>query len=438
LTGPHTKPGYTTTASSGFFLDVPVVYIVSWRVCGDLDVLEKGFFKIRGPAKLRLTKCNVDVMGKICNGDCEFVIPTGRTYIFKVIEGVCEYSVSPREAKVERDEISKTLYNIRDEIISILGASQHEGVIFLGPPDSFKSTLSVLTFNHILSSNEPEKWKPSYVTTDVGQNEIFMPTFISGISVPVFPGIQVKETLNCFIGAISPAYNTERYSWCITRIVNKLRSRKFDLFIVDTDGWVNSYRALYSKMVIAELFENPLIVHTSLDEVHKKLLGYHYNALIEYKIPKAFITKKTPNERKIHRSRLILRAFKKPNRVIVDPYKVETVGLPIFRGYELDPSQLGLPNVVYAENQNEKIIIVVENRFPSKLRNEGVLKKNWEYGLIAALYEKGDVKGIGLVEKVDYRKRKVSLIVNHEIMFDHIEIGEASFPEVLETLKSSL
>ncbi|MCE4614479.1 MAG: hypothetical protein F7B60_02975 [Desulfurococcales archaeon] len=404
-----------------------------------MSILEKGFYKIRGPGKLRLTGCNIDIMGITCSGECDFVIPTGRTYLFRVKGSKCTYMASPREAMVVEDDWGGLIYSIRDKIISILKESSHDGVVFIGPPDSFKSTISTLVFNTIFSAADHLEVRPCYITTDVGQNEIFMPTFISATILPVYPGIQVNNTINCFTGAISPAFNTEKYLWCITHLVGRLRSDR-NFFIVDTDGWINSYKAIYSKMMIAELFDDPLIVYTGLDEEFKKYLYYHFNDITEYNIPKSIITNKTSSERRVHRARLVLRAFRDPCRIIIDCQKSMIAGLPIFHGSKTDISRFGVPTVIYAENWNGKIIAVLEDKFSYKLQDKDieVLRKNWEQGLIAALYNKGEVREVGLVEKVDYRKKRLAIITNKGASFDYIEIGRTSFPGVLETLEHSL
>jgi len=438
LTGPHTKPGYTTTAPDGFFLVTPMVYIVSWRVYRGLSILERGYYKIRGPGKLRLEGCNVDIMGIPCSGECSFVIPTGRTYLFRVDGNSCTYSASPIEAEVREDKLGELLYYNRDKILSMLKNSDYDGIVFIGPPDSFKSTISILVFNSILSSNAHSRNKPYYITTDIGQNEIFMPTFISGTSSYILPGNQIDDTINCFTGITSPAFDAEKYLWCIAHLINQLRSDKDQLFVVDTDGWVFGHRAIYSKMIIAELFDKPLIVYTSLDKEFKKHLLYHFSDLMEYAVPKEVTSTKKPSERRVHRSRLVLKAFKDPYRIVLDFNESNVLGLPVFHGSEVDPSIFGVPGIIYAEKWKGKIIVVVENKFSYKRKDVEILKKNWEQGLITALYNNGKISGIGLVEKIDYRKKKLSLIINKGVSFNYIEIGRASFPEVLKSLESSL
>ncbi|MCE4606734.1 MAG: hypothetical protein F7B59_05300 [Desulfurococcales archaeon] len=404
-----------------------------------MGVLERGYYKIRGPGKLKLAGCRVNIMGIPCSRECDFVVPAGRTYVFKVDDDRCTYSVSPMETIVGKDELGELLYYNRNVILSKLENTEYDGVVFIGPPDSFKSTISIMVFNSVLSDNKSYRNQPYYITTDVGQNEIFMPTFISGASSYILPGNPVDHAASCFTGITSPAFNTEKYLWCITYLVNKLRSERNLLFIVDTDGWVFGHRAIYSKMIIAELFNKPLIVYTSLDKEFRKHLLYHFKDSIEYTISREPVSaKKSSERRRVHRSRLVLKAFKEPCRIVLDCMDSNILGLPVFHGSEVDPSIFGVPSVIYAESWKGKIIVVAENEFPYKRGGIEVLKKNWEQGLITALYSNGEISGIGLVEKIDYRKKKLSLIANRGVPFDYIEVGRASFPEVLRSLESSL
>ena len=86
-----------------------------------------------------------------------------------------------------------------------------------------------------------------------------------------------------------------------------------------------------------------------------------------------------------------------------------------------------------------KLVLVTESntRIP-KLRGVEKLVQGWEKGLMVALYHRGNVSGIGLIERVDYSKKKIVFIADKNVKYDLIEVGKIRFPEVLSSLLTSV
>ena len=397
--------------------------------------LEPGFYRVRGPASVSLDSCSAEIMGYRCTGNCSFTVPIGRTYSL-VIDERCSYEISPLEAEVERDPVGDHLYRVRNEITNMVSKGEFDGLVFIGPPDSFKSTLSTLVYNSLSKT-----CKSAYITVDIGQNEIFLPAFVSGTSVsPLFPGNRPSIHRDCFTGVISPPLDIGKYLYCYLRIKKMLELDKHKPIIVDTDGWIEGIAALYSKMAIAQSFEKPLIVYTGLPRLEERILGYWYPGnTVNYSFP-TLPSSKSRSERRIHRQRIVMKAFHNPSRHTVSPDETSIIGLPVFTGSPVDISDLGFKEIIYSEmNSWGKLVLVTGNnaRIP-KLKGVERLVQGWEKGLMIALYHKGTVSGIGLVEKVDYTKKKIVFIADRNVKYDLIEVGKTRFPEVLNSLLTSI
>ncbi len=397
--------------------------------------LEPGYYKVRGPASVSLDSCSAEVMGYECTGNCSFTVPIGRTYSMIVYER-CSYEISPLEAEVEKDSLGKHLYRVRNEITSIASEGEYDGLVFIGPPDSFKSTLSTLVYNSLSKTR-----KPAYITVDIGQNEIFLPAFVSGTTInPLFPGNRPGLHHDCFTGVISPPSDIEKYIYCYLRIKKMLELDKHKPIIVDTDGWIEGLAALYSKMAIAQSFERPLVVYTGLHQLEERILAYWYpGSTVKYSFP-AIPGSKSRSERRIHRQRIVMKAFNDPSRHTVSPDETSIIGLPVFTGSRVDVSDLGFKGIIYSEmNSWGKLVLVTGNnvRIP-KLRGVERLIQGWEKGLMIALYHKGTVSGIGLIERVDYTRKKIVFIADRNVKYDLIEVGKTRFPEVLNSLLTSI
>jgi polynucleotide 5'-kinase involved in rRNA processing len=397
--------------------------------------LEPGFYRVRGPASISLYTCSAEVMGYECSGDCKFTVPVGRTYSLKILEP-CNYNVSPIDAVVENDPLGEHLYRLKNEIVDKACRQVFDGLVFIGPPDSFKSSLSTLVYNSLSKEEDP-----AFITVDIGQNEIFLPAFVSGTTIsPLYPGNRPGVQYNCFTGVISPTMDTVKYLYCYMRIKNILELEKRKPIIVDTDGWMEGLSALYTKITIAQSFKKPLVVYTGLHHLEENVLNYWYQgSTLKYNLP-MLPGSKSRSERRTHRQRIVMKAFNNPSRHVVSLGEVNIIGLPVFTGSPIDIRDLGFRGVIYAEmNKQGKLVVVTDNtsRIP-RLKGIEKLSQGWEKGLIIALYFKGWITGVGLIDRIDYNKKRISFIANKNVKYDLIEVGKTRFPEVLDSLLMSI
>ncbi len=392
-----------------------------------MAVIGEGTYVVRGPARIAFDGCEAEIMGSECSG-CETVVPVGRTFTIKVKKSGCRYTLTPPNATLEYSRIGEKFYEVKERIVNSFLERRNDGIVFIGPPDKGKSTLSILVHNTLRS--RLKEGSTALVTTDIGQNEVYAPCFVSASSDVVLPGVQSRLLDNCFVGSTSPPQAIEKYFHCVNRVVRKLVSEGYKV-VVDTDGWINGLRGIYSKLAITTLLSNPLIVLSSLNDRDRSMIEYFYSPNILHYVVEGLETKKR-EERRLHRVRLIAKELRGASHMFFNESMVRILGLPVFNGRSIDPKTLELRNVVYAE-ENEGIITLVLRRGSKPVkpkRNVNVLVEGWERGLIASLYYESEVKGLGVVESVDYKRRGVTLVSSYRGPVDIVEIGVARFPEV--------
>ncbi|AWR94591.1 Clp1/GlmU family protein [Acidianus brierleyi] len=176
----------------------------------------------------------------IVEGPCEIKILTGNIFIQGkefgdiAIIGKGTFSVSTNniaEIETNCNILAKISHLGWDEIISQI--IQTEGTtIVLGSNDSGKTYFCKTFINKTKNI--------TYLTADVGQPDIFIPTFISS---KIFPENSIFNYTE-FYGYTSPSYNPRLHVEQTSKIYEKTKSK---INVIDTDGWVRGLKAYMHK-----------------------------------------------------------------------------------------------------------------------------------------------------------------------------------------------
>ncbi|MCE4627634.1 MAG: hypothetical protein F7C34_00585 [Desulfurococcales archaeon] len=276
-------------------------------------------------------------------------------------------------------------------------------IMLVGPSDSGKTTLASFVASQLGSA--------LYLTVDVGQNELYSPGFTAATRVEglLVPGSGGASARRCFVGAFSPARAPLRYVSCARALSGP------GAIIVDTDGWVELWEGLDSKAALARALDIGTIgvlgMPRELVEYLKRETGASVLALPRL-VSNAV---KSREERRVHRERLLARALQGAKKYSVSPDSAPVYGAPVFVGEPLEGEGLDLVSSLlghrplYAEKVQGKIVVVARRRVrpPPGMR---VLVQGWEKGLIAASYPEEGEPCVGLVESIDYRRRRLRLL----------------------------
>jgi polynucleotide 5'-hydroxyl-kinase GRC3/NOL9 len=263
-----------------------------------------------------------------------------------------------------------------------------------------------------------------YLTTDVGQNEVFCPAFVAlaRTSPPVIPGYSESFTdvKPCFVGSFTPSDSVDRYVECVVKLARMADGP----LIVDTDGWVSG-EGVRVKARIAEEIGADVIVAIGLEDVVVEQLRSARGAEV-VKLQKLVEGRvKTVEERRIHRERLLTLRLLGARQVKVRVDDVEVDGTPLFKGKPLDYQTVRSinPKLVYAEQHRERIVAVYKGMV-QPVNIDGILiPLEWEKNLIAAVHCGNQIKP-GVVERIDYRARSIVVRTPCSERINRIEIGK--------------
>ena len=352
-----------------------------------------GVWLLRGACRA-VFAADSEVNGYPVGAGEEIVVPVGRSVLArsdKRPEGTCEpVAVS--------DETYESYLRAAEELVGL-----GERVMLVGPSDSGKTTLASFVASQLGGA--------LYLTVDVGQNELYSPGFTAAARVegPLIPGSGSAPTSRCFVGAFSPARAPLRYIACARAL-----SRPGPI-IVDTDGWVEAWEGLDSKVALSRALDIEVLGVLDMPPAMARYLEREAGARV-LQLPRlASNTVKTREERRIHRERLLARALQGSKKYSVNPDAVPVYGAPVFVGEPLMGEALDLVSSIighrplYAEKIGERIVVVTRRRIrpPPRVR---ALVQGWERGLIAASHPGDGDPCVALIDSIDYRRRRIRLL----------------------------
>jgi polynucleotide 5'-hydroxyl-kinase GRC3/NOL9 len=369
-----------------------------------------GFYLASGPLSIRVVEGVVEVLGFPVGVGSTIVIPLGRSVSVRVSGSLSASDLSKLKP------LDASVYNVFDSIAGELSA--YERILLVGPTDSGKSTLAAWISNRVALRGSTAY----YLTTDVGQNEVFCPGFeaLAKTSPPVVPGYSGSFTdiKPCFVGSFTPSDSIERYISCASRLAMMAEGP----LVVDTDGWASG-EGVRVKARLAEEVGADVIVAIGLGD---NIMRYLENVKAKVmRLPKLVEGReKTVEERRVHRERLITLRLLGARQVKVKVDEVEVEGAPIFKGKPLEYNLVKNinPKLVYAEQQEGVLVAIYKGVTPPSL--DGVLiPLDWEKNLLAAVHCNNQVRP-AVIERIDYKTRSIVLYTTCNERIERIEVGK--------------
>ncbi len=368
------------------------------------------FYLASGPLSINVIEGSIEVLGFPVKAGSTIVIPLGRSVSIKVLGSI---NVSDR---LKLKPLDVKVYETFDSIAESISA--YERIILIGPTDSGKSTLA----SWISNKKALKGVTTYYLTTDVGQNEVFCPGFtaLARTTPPVIPGYSGSFTdiKPCFVGSFTPSDSIDKYIDCASKLAKLAKGS----LIVDTDGWVTE-EGIRSKVRLANEIEADVIVAVGLEEGSIEQFRSTTRAEI-IKLPRLVEKEKTVEERRVHRERLLTLRLLGARQVKVRVDEVEVEGIPLFKGKPLDYSTLKSisQRLVYAEQVGSRMVAVYKGAVPPGV--EGILLPlEWERNLIAAVYCNDHIKP-GIIERIDYKTKSIIVRTPCNEKIRRIEVGK--------------
>ncbi|RLF05321.1 MAG: hypothetical protein DRK00_04735 [Thermoprotei archaeon] len=216
--------------------------------------LGRGLYRVRGPARLRVTKGGFYALGRVFKEGDTLVIPRDIVVCLEVVgecvvEGVIAGALE--EARPEEEVIGEWR-RLAEEIVSRGGR-----VLVVGEGDSGKTTFSTFILNTALSRG----MKVAFVDADVGQNDVGYPGTIA-LALPASPISwlgELKPSALYFVGSNTPSGCEDAVVLGLCKLLRKAEG--CDLIVVNTDGWVADRRArMYKARLVEAVMPDTLVV----------------------------------------------------------------------------------------------------------------------------------------------------------------------------------
>jgi polynucleotide 5'-kinase involved in rRNA processing len=256
------------------------------------------------------------------------------------------------------------------------------------------------------------------MSTDVGQNEVYMPAFeaLARVELPLVPGkVRSSELLSCFVGSFSPPRALTRYISCFLRLLRRARGWT----VVDTDGWVEPWSGVESKAMMAEESGGSVVVvgdrglHSMVERLGVKALF----------IPRVVENRKSPEERRRNRLRMLSSELAGAPQRAISLSRVVAIGFPIFNCEPAEEVARASSRILYAERCGDRVTVVVRGRVEVPLRAR-FLRDGWERNVLIALSH-GDLRErAGLLVRISYRSRMLTVVTRDEEEPKAVIMGE--------------
>ena len=373
---------------------------------------KKDFYILKGPGKVRVKKGRIEVTGKSVEENEEVFIPLGKSYPFEVQEE-SYLSLEVKKPGEVRKVRERTIPPSWDDLVIRIVRDKVRTVLILGEMDTGKSFFAAYLANKLLKKGVC----PAVLDGDPGQSDIGIPGTLGLVVLKkqvVFLN-EVKVSALTLVGSHSPGLHLLPTIVGIKRLA-EVGLKKADTVIVNTTGWVQGDGGRLLKRSKMEILSPEIIVLLQRkDELEHLIKGYEPEKIVRFHVSKK-ASYTSPEERKKLREEASQRYFKKAKKVRLSFKKIATDRCYFGTGREMK-----IPGTLYAERLSgfEGALIVTQKPLPQKKLNElskelgnirNIIAGDEKGILVGLLDKKGDTLGMGRIEVIDYKKKKILLL----------------------------
>jgi len=297
-------------------------------------------------------------------------------------------------------------------------------MLLIGEVDCGKSTLAAVLANQAIAAGR----RVGIVDADVGQSSIGPPACV-GLALPrqQFASLNdlAPDAID-FVGACSPAGHLLQAATSTSALVASARAGGCETIIVDTTGMVSGGLARALKVAKIRLVDPDVIVALQFEDEVEHLVA-PYRARTRPRVLRLLTSRaaqeRSREERTANRQRRFAAYFTAAKLIEVSWRDAPVENSPWTNGERLPGHMLAYceerlaSEVVYAERRADGIVVIVRGRTEPEglhaLRDsfggtphviEAASLENLAVGLLG---ERGDTLAIGILERVDFRSRRL-------------------------------
>ena len=234
-----------------------------------LELGEGEGFRVFGPARLSVAEGSLLVLGVELSKGASIEIDARRSYYIVSPTGarvLLEVGAGARiDAPSPGEESSLEWIRAVDEAIDSCPLPCR--IIALGPVESGKTSLAALVANRAFTAG----LRPYIIDADIGQADIGPPGFVSG-SLPEKPVVWLRELepdRMVFVGHIEPSHVQVQITYGVLRLLARAEEMRANMVVVDTDGWVEGWHALESKMLLLRAVDPHAVLVLGSEDLYR-------------------------------------------------------------------------------------------------------------------------------------------------------------------------
>lgn len=378
---------------------------------------------IKGPANIEIKEGKVMILGGTFGaGEC-IVIPKGKAISLRAYTPVVLKVTSGCVERVIED-VPPYWWKAVEELDSV---EKPVITLVIGGVDMGKTTFTTFLANAAFIKG----LKVAVVDADVGQSDVGPPCFVAMglLSHPVTDMAKVKLEDAYFIGSTTPSTYPHRIVAGVKLMVEKALKLGCEAVFIDTPGWITGLKARDLNIALFNVLRPNMVIalqeKNEAEGILKALSGSKTRIL---RLPALAACKRDRETRKFLREAAYRRHLRGSENVTLDLSKVSVAYTALFSGDKLDVEEerkisavLGF-NPVYAESSPDVLTIVLPSEKNVKRESIEALKilfkgkeihlvneNEFENLLVALLNEDDKYLGIGILKKLDYAAKKVTV-----------------------------
>ena len=378
---------------------------------------------VKGPAGVEVQEGELSVLGKKLRAKEHLVIPKGKAVPMRAsVKSVLR--VLAGGIKQIKNDVPQQWW----DAIDALERSEKPVVApIVGGTDTGKTTMTTFLGNTLLK----KKVKVAVVDADVGQSDIGPPCSIAMgvLNRPVTSISELEVEDAYFVGATTPSAYPHRVVAGVKLMVERALSLGSEIVLVDTPGWVLGRRARELNITLIYALQPSIVIALQeREEAEGILRTFTHSKIRVLRLPAIEAYKRDRETRKFLRERAYRQHLSGGKLVTLDANKVSLAYTTLFSGEPLTPEAIknisktlnldftyievaaDVVNVILPEGEKacREYIEVLKGAFSGR-EIHLMREKAFENLLVSFLDEKNRYLGIGVLKKIDYNSRKITV-----------------------------
>ena len=377
-----------------------------------LELKKDETYSIKGGMTVELVEGEALVVGKRVKKGGKVEVPVGKKIPLTAVMDTKLKLQDTGSGEYNKEEDRAIPYQW-DKVVDILADGKIKTILVLGEVDTGKTFFSTFVSNNLVERG----LTVGVLDSDVGQSDIGPPGTL-GLALLKEASVFLTEVVPTeiyFVGSHSPGLHFLPYIVGTKRLVSHSLA-KADKIIINTPGWVLGDGGRAIRKAEIDLLEPDMVILMQREAEVEHLVKTYDPA----KVLRVTVSKKashtSPGDRKFLRERASKKYFNNSVRFEVATDAVTYDRGFIFSGKPVPPEE---EDVVYVEKLPgyEGTIVVVRKNTPAqslaainkKYNMVRLVEEGEEKGVIVGLLDgAGTCTALGIIERIDYKNRKIS------------------------------